>query len=274
MSVESRLTIVEESLKNLRDANRLQGRRFSAAAPSQGAVPRWNAITKKWEPVDLSAALTDEFWLYTDFFRTAADDADPYFHQFTSGTGAAFANVTATASHQGVWSLATGTTTTGHAALNTYVDGLIFSNGRIRCGAWIRTPDNISDATNRYEIYMGIIDTTAPSAAQEAIFLHYRDNINSGNWEADVENGGSGTVADTGITVATSTWYYLEIEINAAGDNVQFFIDGVLKVTTASGPASSGTAEVRIGILKSAGTTSRRFNLDTAYLAGDLATAR
>ena len=50
MSVESRLTDVEEALRLLRDADRLQGRRFSAAAPSDGALARWNATTKKWEP--------------------------------------------------------------------------------------------------------------------------------------------------------------------------------------------------------------------------------
>jgi len=50
VSVESRLADVEESLRLLRNADRLQGRRFSAAAPSPGAVPSWNTTTKVWEP--------------------------------------------------------------------------------------------------------------------------------------------------------------------------------------------------------------------------------
>jgi len=44
------LTDVEQSLRLLRNADRLQGRRFSAAAPSPGAVPRWNATQPRWEP--------------------------------------------------------------------------------------------------------------------------------------------------------------------------------------------------------------------------------
>lgn len=51
MSIESRLTDVEESLRLLRDADRLQGRRFSAEAPDHGDLAAWNATTKKWEPV-------------------------------------------------------------------------------------------------------------------------------------------------------------------------------------------------------------------------------
>lgn len=50
MSIESRLTDVEESLRFLRDANRLQSRPVSAAAPAANQVLRWNGTTKKWEP--------------------------------------------------------------------------------------------------------------------------------------------------------------------------------------------------------------------------------
>ena len=44
------LTDVEESLRLLRNADRLQGRRVSAAAPSDEDRMGWNATTKKWEP--------------------------------------------------------------------------------------------------------------------------------------------------------------------------------------------------------------------------------
>ncbi|KKN75269.1 hypothetical protein LCGC14_0382680 [marine sediment metagenome] len=50
MSVESRLTDVEESLRLLRDADRLQGRRVSALKPTDRYYLGWNDTTKKWEP--------------------------------------------------------------------------------------------------------------------------------------------------------------------------------------------------------------------------------
>lgn len=61
MTDESRLKDVEEAQKFLRDADRLQGRRMSAAAPSAADVPSWNVDTKKWEP-----ALGTELTTLTD----------------------------------------------------------------------------------------------------------------------------------------------------------------------------------------------------------------
>ena len=54
MSVESRLTIVEEKLRLLRDANRLQGRRVSAEAPTNNYYLGWDGTSKKWEPKGLA----------------------------------------------------------------------------------------------------------------------------------------------------------------------------------------------------------------------------
>lgn len=56
MSVESRLDALEESLRLLRDADRLQGRRVSAAAPSGNDRLEWNSDTKKWEPKSTAQA--------------------------------------------------------------------------------------------------------------------------------------------------------------------------------------------------------------------------
>lgn len=57
MSVESRLAAVEESLRLLRDADRLQGRRVSAAAPTDQYYLAWNATSKKWEPKGFAHAV-------------------------------------------------------------------------------------------------------------------------------------------------------------------------------------------------------------------------
>ena len=50
MTVESRLADVVDRLRNLGNAVRFQGRRVSAAAPSDLNFLGWNATTKKWEP--------------------------------------------------------------------------------------------------------------------------------------------------------------------------------------------------------------------------------
>lgn len=49
MTVESRLKDIEDRLRHLRNADRLQGRRMSAAAPSNNDVPTWDGSNKKWK---------------------------------------------------------------------------------------------------------------------------------------------------------------------------------------------------------------------------------
>lgn len=44
------LANVQEALRLLRDANRLQGRPMSAQAPTSNQLLTWNATAKKWEP--------------------------------------------------------------------------------------------------------------------------------------------------------------------------------------------------------------------------------
>ncbi|KKN15879.1 hypothetical protein LCGC14_0981720 [marine sediment metagenome] len=82
MSVESRLADVEESLRLLRNADRLQGRRFSAAAPSPGAVPSWNTNTKVWEP---SSGLLDRDLDQVDVENTT-DASSLYSHSIPGNT--------------------------------------------------------------------------------------------------------------------------------------------------------------------------------------------
>lgn len=54
MTIATRLADVEESLRLLRDANRLQGRPLSATAPTDNYYLGWNNTTKKWEPKGLT----------------------------------------------------------------------------------------------------------------------------------------------------------------------------------------------------------------------------
>lgn len=58
MSVESRLIELEEAIRLIKNADRLQGRRVSAAAPSANEPMAWNDTTKKWEPAATIAVNT------------------------------------------------------------------------------------------------------------------------------------------------------------------------------------------------------------------------
>lgn len=56
MSVETRLDDLEEGLRKIRDADKLQGRRVSAVKPIANELLGWNNDTKKWEPKSSSPA--------------------------------------------------------------------------------------------------------------------------------------------------------------------------------------------------------------------------
>lgn len=75
MTIESRLTDVEEALRSLRDADRLQGRPLSTAAPGAGNALIWNNTTKKWEPSLIAPTLVIET-ATSDTSITANTDTD------------------------------------------------------------------------------------------------------------------------------------------------------------------------------------------------------
>lgn len=214
------------------------------------------------------------YWHYDDILNWVSDNIVGICNATVGGAGSIWTGVGSEASHPGIWSGATGTTATGHARLSSMADGIMFSNGKIRFGTVIKTDGTLSTAAQRYTLYTGIVDTANPDGSTDGVYIRYRDNINGGKWQARVANGGGFTDLDTGVLAVINTWYFLEMEINAAGNSVEFFINGASVGTIASGPAANSTAEIRTGILKSVGTTSRLAYWDAYYLYGELTTAR
>lgn len=194
------------------------------------------------------------------------------FASATAGTGASvsFASILATvgaiSNRYGFATLATGTTTTGRALVQTpLVDQIVFGYGRLSLCAMILTPSALSDGTNRYGLKIGF--GNQPTLITEAVgaVFRYRDNINSGNWQIYVvDNASAVTQVDTGVAVAASTWYRLEIIINADASSTEFWINGN-RVGTVVANLQSGTsitAGVLAMIIKALGTTSRSTFLD------------
>jgi hypothetical protein len=103
--------------------------------------------------------------------------------------------------------------------------------------------DTLSDGTNTYTAYWGLIRMqrtsfgTSPSP-WAGLYFEY-DQSNSPNWFACVATGTNKatgvTRVDTGVAVAANTWINAKIVVNAAWNNFQFFINGVLKATITAG---------------------------------------
>lgn len=211
-------------------------------------------------------------WLCTDC--TTADD----YTTNVSGTGAAVTfndSFIHTNYHVGIAQCTSGTTTTGRACVVTPTfDCIELGSGAVVLEMMVRTPSSLSDATNRYNIVAGLHDNiaTAPNAV-DGVYFHYRDNLNTGKWQAVTYSTTTGatSTADTGITVAASTWYCLRVEVNAAATEAKFYIDEALvaTITTNVPVGSTDQTGVCVGIRKAAGTTARAMYVDYVDFSQD-----
>jgi hypothetical protein len=180
----------------------------------------------------------------------------------TSGTGAAFSiNASGnndTGGNPG-WAVAsTGTTTTGRAAINPFTaTPLLLGYGALHCENLVKIP-NLSDGTETFTLFVGLGDS-ASGATIDAVNFRYTDGTNGGKWQCVTRSNSVETAVDSGVTVAANTNYRLQIEINAAGTQADFSINGALVATIATNiPVGAGRqTNVLTGIVKSAGTTNR-----------------
>jgi hypothetical protein len=207
-----------------------------------------------------------------DFWAATGASNTHLFASNTSGAGASVATTYAalSTSELGGTQLDTGTDTTGFARSRM--------GGNIPLGALrIRTRHEVyiptlSDGTNTFGAVVGLGDADTLLQTDGAYFLHDR-SISTTNWICrTVSNSVStGTQTDTGVAINTAAHQTLEVEVNAAGTQVRYWINGVLVAThSANIPTStSRTTGVVAGlIVKSAGTTSR--SLRVRRCAGEI----
>lgn len=98
---------------------------------------------------------------------------------------------------------------------------------------------SLSTGINRYVVNIGMTDTTqAGIAPDNGIYFSYSDNVNSGNWVINCENGG--VVSSTNTSNAADTGYHTyTFVVNADGTSVTFYIDnGVVGTINTNIPSS------------------------------------
>jgi hypothetical protein len=124
----------------------------------------------------------------------------------------------------------------------------------------------LSDGTNTFTVFAGLFDTLTGTSV-DGCYFSYTNGTNSGAWSVTTVSNSTSTGTSnvtSGITLGAGTWYRLKIVVNAAGTNVDYYIDDVLKVTHTTNIPTGTTRATGFGIniLKSASTTARFFNLD------------
>ena len=226
--------------------------------------------------IDQGARVSTELFQYTDFLATPGFGLRDHMMQFVAGSsgfagggsGLTFAD---SINHPGIWQLNTGVLADGRAFVISGATATFnIGANKTRFGAWMFLGiSGLSTPANRFWWRagfgaVGLIDITY------GVFFEYIDDENSGRWQATTTDGVGQTSTDTGITVAASRWYKLEAEVNAAGTEVDFFIDGVLVATNTTNIPTGGTYDHFLNhhIFKetSSAPAARNVFIDATYL--------
>lgn len=125
---------------------------------------------------------------------------------------------------------------------------------------WVYFP-TLSDAGQAYTFVTGMSANpgTTTLTVNNSIVIRYSHSINSGKFYGVViNNSGTETGVDLGVTVSANTMYVLTVCHNAANTEARFYINGAFAgVVTSNMPLGPVTFGDRTLIVKSAGTTSR-----------------
>lgn len=95
---------------------------------------------------------------------------------------------------------------------------------------WVHNLVGLSDDTNSYTIYIGLVDGQSFDIVTDpisGIYFKYTHTLNSGNWQIVCNDSGAITTANTS-TPASTAFHNYGIQINATATSVAFTIDGVV----------------------------------------------
>lgn len=107
----------------------------------------------------------------------------------------------------------------------------------------------------------GFAETYGADSVVDGIYFRSSATaFGTANWRAITRSNSSSTTTDTGVAPAANTFQTLRAEVNAAGTQVQFFIDGVLVAThTTNIPTGTGRSTgISVGTERSSGASTSR----------------
>jgi len=226
------------------------------------------AVTYAQDYIDLARK---RICFIEDCFNDPSAGTSAIFDTVVSGTGAA---VTTTANTEtgkfGLWSLSTGTTTTGAAAIVAgNLESFAIGQGQITIEFLIKFP-LLSTSGEEYTLRCGLIDANSGTNT-DAVTMYYNRFTSGDFWGAATTNNTTSTTSASNTAVVASTWYRCKIVINAAGTSASYFVNGTeLNVSPIATNLPGSSRYLTFGgtLTKTAGTTARTAVLD--YYAADI----
>lgn len=139
---------------------------------------------------------------------------------------------------------------------------------------WVMNIATLSNSTNRYIIYMGLMGGATSGLGTDGVFFEYSDNVNSGKWLLNCTSASTNTNADSGNTATTSGYHNFGLQINAAASSVTFTIDGS-SVGTIATNIPTAVVSPYFSMIQTAGTVAiSSVFVDLFYLTQTLTSGR
>jgi len=219
--------------------------------------------------IDVGGYYDPAYWEYYDHFHHTANISGYNYTISNSGTGSGGASQASEADHPGVWRVSCGTTSTGFANLNHVqsTSWFYFNDGAIIFEAWVKLPTTLSDGTDNYIVRCGLGQSTSGDGNNGA-FFKYNHALNGGDWTFIMRAAGADVLSiDTNTAAQANTWVRLKFTIAASTQAAEVFINGT---SVGSGTPSSTIGSQLVGLMhqvvKSAGTTTEHFYIDSLYI--------
>ena len=188
----------------------------------------------------------------------------PFFDIVSAGT------IGATAPVAGRWSgisVNTGSSASGNGYIASK-DVYFYNNNSSGTATWayakavLKTPSSLSDGSNDYTIRFGFNSSTGGGGVTDGMYIDYNHSIHSGDWSCATTNAGTTQRNDSGVTVAVSTVYTLEV-VFRTNLSVEFFVNGTRVATNDSFIPTGEPMELICEIEKSIGTAQRDISVYT-----------
>jgi ribosomal protein L35AE/L33A len=249
--------------------------------PLNNQLLAYTSATSLWQNKNLIDILEDfnktkGIYFFEEFMGNQGGSVGTNFGGVIStatGTGASCittGSITNRTNQQGVVRAQTGTILTGQAG---YIYGgvnLFRGTGTVSIETYA-TIETLSTSTDRFFTIFGHIGVANYNNPANGIFFAYDEggviasgaNAGSPNFKCVSINTLTRTFFTSSVPVVAGQWYKLRIDLNAAGTQAAFYIDGNLITTlTTNIPATSTAMGVHSVIVKTVGTTARAMQTD------------
>lgn len=180
---------------------------------------------------------------------------------------------TSTVNERGVFVLGTGTGIAAGGGIHLGQTSNVLGGGIQVCN-WRIRPLTLSTATQEYEQYFGLLGTVNVTAEPTSgLYFSYQRATTGVNWQFKSAQT-TRTTVNTGVAVAINTWYNCTLVVNAAGTQVDAYINGTFIGTSITTTLPTVPMSPAALAFKTVGATNITYQADFCYYQVSLSAVR